>query len=909
LEVATGRIIRTFEVAGSVSSAAFSSDGTRIVSVSGTYPSENTIKLWDAASGQPIRSFEGHTDRVNSVVFSPEGTRLLSGSWDGTIKLWDVDTGKLMRSFEGAGLVNSVAFSLDGSRVASGSSFPEDLKLWDTATGQIIRTVQRGGSVSSVAFSPDGRRVVSATDGWSTTIHVSDAGTGRLLQFLVGHAHFVHSVAFSPDGTRLLSGDSYGTLMFWDANTGSLIRTLDGYADLVSGVALAPSGTYFVSAGYGRDHKPSPLMVWDPVAGQLIRRIVGLKGFVSSLAVSPDGTRLASASGEISDRTLTLWDMATGQLLRTLKGHTERITSVAFSPDGTRLISADLDGTLKLWDAASGQSIQAINGHFGGANTGSFSPDGARLLSGGRDRTIKLWEASTGRLIRTIEDGSDVDSAAFSADGTILLSRSVDALKLWDADTGRLIRTFKEEFASAGLSPDGGHLLAGRFDGTLKLFDTATGTLVRTFDGHSGQVRSVGFLREGRRIVSGSYDRTTRVWDTSTGSLLATLVAGPDGRWLALTPSGFFASSRLADELVGIVRGIAFTTIDQMHQSLFNPDLVREILAGDPSGEVREAAEVINLEKVIDSGPAPSIAITSHREGTTSANELVTVSARIEDRGKGVGRIEWRINGITAAVATKPPGRGPAHAVTQQLALDPGDNVIEVVAYNGSNLLSSLPARTTIKFTGAGDKTKPKLHILAIGINKYLDKKFAPPLDFAEKDAKTFAASMKKAAVGLYDEDKIHVTPVLGPKATRANLNRTIDRLAVEIHPRDTFIVFASGHGVSSSGRFYLIPQNHQGGWASLADGAIGQDQLQDWLANRIRARKAIILLDTCESGALVAGHRRSRIDDGPTSEAAVGRLHEATGRPVLTGAAAGKWALEGAIDAKGERHGKGSSP
>jgi uncharacterized caspase-like protein len=78
-----------------------------------------------------------------------------------------------------------------------------------------------------------------------------------------------------------------------------------------------------------------------------------------------------------------------------------------------------------------------------------------------------------------------------------------------------------------------------------------------------------------------------------------------------------------------------------------------------------------------------------------------------------------------------------------------------------------------------------------------------------------------------------------------------------------------------------------------LADKAIGQNQLQDWVANRIKARKALILLDTCESGALVAGYTKSRVDT-PASEAAIGRLHEATGRPVLTAAASGKVALEG---------------
>jgi uncharacterized caspase-like protein len=113
-----------------------------------------------------------------------------------------------------------------------------------------------------------------------------------------------------------------------------------------------------------------------------------------------------------------------------------------------------------------------------------------------------------------------------------------------------------------------------------------------------------------------------------------------------------------------------------------------------------------------------------------------------------------------------------------------------------------------------------------------------------------------------------------------------------------------AAHGDAEQGRFYLIPQDYQSGPpGTLAKRAIGQDDLQDWLANRINARKALILLDTCESGALLAGYKRSRTDI-PASEAAVGRLHEATGRPVLTAAAAGQEAGEGPIAGTLEGHG-----
>jgi uncharacterized caspase-like protein len=200
--------------------------------------------------------------------------------------------------------------------------------------------------------------------------------------------------------------------------------------------------------------------------------------------------------------------------------------------------------------------------------------------------------------------------------------------------------------------------------------------------------------------------------------------------------------------------------------------------------------------------------------------------------------------------------------------------------------------------------SKPQLHVLAIGINNYIDQgwiapgstrttRFAP-LTLATNDARTLATDIKRAAGGLYED--VRVTLALDSDATRASLNRIIDRLSTEVHPGDTFVLFAAAHGISENGKFYLIPQDYQGGPGALAQKGIGQDLFQDWLANRIKAKRAIILLDTCESGALVAGLLRSRVD-ASASEAAIGRLHEATGRPVLTAAATGRPAFEGYRD------------
>ena len=115
---------------------AFSPDGTRIASGS----DDSTVRLWDAHTGQPIgQPLTGHTDAVSSVAFSPDGTRIASGSGDDTVRLWDAHTGQpIGQPLTGhTDFVNSVAFSPDGTRIASGSG-DNTVRLWDAATGQPV---------------------------------------------------------------------------------------------------------------------------------------------------------------------------------------------------------------------------------------------------------------------------------------------------------------------------------------------------------------------------------------------------------------------------------------------------------------------------------------------------------------------------------------------------------------------------------------------------------------------------------------------------------------------------------------------------------------------------------------------------------------------------------------------------
>lgn len=300
------------------------------------------------ANSSDVQTLVGHEGTVRPS-FAPDGKTIATGSDDQTIKLWDVASGKMLRSLPGHGSgVWRVAFAPDGKALA-GIAY-QKLFLWDPMTGQQVRVIDaHSDTIRSVCFSPDCKMI--ATGGNDETVRLWDAATWKSIwsQKIERHGklpEIVWSVAFSPDGKSLAVGSGNGIggdgrVRVLDPSNGEVRHTFDGSeGEQVWAVAFSPDGKLLASGTTlgGR------VTLRNSETWQVVREWTE-GGMLRSLAWSPDGKMVATAI----DKDVVLWDSATGKRLRTLSGHGNFIMGIAFSPDGKQLVSGGIDRTARVW--------------------------------------------------------------------------------------------------------------------------------------------------------------------------------------------------------------------------------------------------------------------------------------------------------------------------------------------------------------------------------------------------------------------------------------------------------------------------------------------------------------------------------------------------------------------------------
>lgn len=357
---------------GWIQAVAVSPDGQRILSTRQDNKLRvQTLSVWDAATGEELQVIPAPPDGLRDVAFAPDGTWFAASCFT-SVRTWDTATGKERLPLTGhVSLASSLAATGDGTRIVSGS-YDGSICVWEAGTGKLVRTIESpepgaGRNVAKckcLAVSPDGTWLVAARP--NKTLVLYDTSSGEELHTLTGHGSYAFDVAVSPDGKTIASAGCYDkTARIWDAATGTERVVLTGHGRAVRAVAVSPDGKYVVT---GSDD--NTLKLWATATGALIRTY-GVAAAapdpagrrrpppltMSDVAFGPEGAWIVSLK---RDGELKVWSTTSGEVLWTQAAHERWGSSIAVSPDGKWIASGGGNGVLKIWDAASGEECDSM---------------------------------------------------------------------------------------------------------------------------------------------------------------------------------------------------------------------------------------------------------------------------------------------------------------------------------------------------------------------------------------------------------------------------------------------------------------------------------------------------------------------------------------------------------------------
>ena len=299
------------------------------------------IDVWDTATlpvalagSKPARTLHGHRYRVKALAFSPNGALMATGSADYKVRLWDAASGEYVRSLTGAGVVHSVAFTADSRQVVAASE--DGVRVWAAESGRIVKTLTAKGNARRfmlVTTAAASEFAIASVDGrvevWDVTLE------NRILESKVDVGTL--AIAFHPNGRRFITATPY-TLKQWDGTSGRRLNVRDTYYQVDAFGFSANSGRLILSARRAVTPAGAPsapgqqgwkaagkvlfegiLILWDVPNGEEVHRWVVHQGQIDAVRFSPDGTKIMSWAtqensptyGTQTQQIIRLWDATT----------------------------------------------------------------------------------------------------------------------------------------------------------------------------------------------------------------------------------------------------------------------------------------------------------------------------------------------------------------------------------------------------------------------------------------------------------------------------------------------------------------------------------------------------------------------------------------------------------------------
>ena len=838
-----------------VESVHWSPDGKYIVSAG----NDSTIRVWDIKAKKEVGVFTGHSDRVRYACFSPDGKKIASVSADGSARVWDVQTQKELYRLQGTynSLEAKISWSPNGKYISTYSNWDKDtqydskFRLFNAKNGSLIyEHKDSGAGLSFYSWSNDSNCVAVGNGPDDRVTNVKRISDGKNLITFSNQLTDINSIELNRDNSYLIVDSKIGNssdamLNIFDTQTGAIVGNIKH--------KTMPSFVW------------SPTFAWNPAGDSIVFKNSDGKLTINELHGSSDYV------GDNVKGDLFCWSnnnryIACGQ-------------NISKSGD-TEIFDVTLRKIVKVL-SGSGSSIAAIQ----------FSIDSKYLICGTYDGSVLIWNVADWSLHKTLDLKECIRSLAWNPYKNYMAITTDKEIFIYDTVTWEKENIeFKEsgfQFSSCW-SSDGNYLVTAGIQKKVRIWNSLTGELVRSLGSHLGYVTSLAITENSCFVYSGGTDGIVALENLNTGEVAACTCFGINNEWITLSCDGYFTGTDWAiKKTIYFIDGMKTIGMEQLIETFYRPDLVAARLRGEDISSLEQ--NDVKIEKILEAGEPPFVQFGN--TPSSSANRDLTINFSVQDQGGGIGSVYLSHNGKVIQVsndtrklelhqsADSAKKQGQTLQFSQSISLSDGDNIIEAYATNAAGKIESRHVSTTIAWHG--ETAKPNLFVFALAVNDY-NSRSVSKLKYAVPDALSVVKIFsEKSDGGMYKKVTTHF--LFDDEVTKPRIQKEIDALAKTIRPDDVFVFYISGHGAAYNGDYYFISYDFNGSDISTA---VSKEFILEQLS-KISASKTVLLLDTCNSGAIVNG-------GGGDSNTAFARLSHKTGQAIIAASSDTQTAMEG---------------
>lgn len=552
---------------GSIYSACFSHDGTKIASAGAS----KTLKVFKSTTGEKLTEIQAHDDEVLCCTYSPDDRLLATCSSDRKVKVWNVERAMLLRVFEEEHeeQVNHCQFTNTAHRLLLATCSNDkflNVKLWNLNKPSSQNTMfGHFEPVNHCCFSPNDTYLsTSSNDGTVKLFQVASANEWKSIDvrslLTEGDEDVpVKCSTWTADGKRIICGGRNAVLVFDVETSDMLFEIRTNRLSTVQYCQACPTSNLLAVA-----FSNYAIELWDLESNKKMADCSGHLSWVQRVQFSPDGSQLLSCS---DDQTIRLWetnkvhtssavclkrdsdvlfndeeiivsaadncnrlqvrDGTTGSVLFQTEERSSRIRCTCLCRQPFAVALGQEDGTVQVLEVLTGKVLASLLGHTRTVLHCQFSQNGQTLLTSSEDSTIRVWRWQSGEC--TVLQGHKEQVRRFlllcdSAPDTKLLSWSFDgSVKLWDVESGEKLQDIEAHqgaILSCHVSPDGRLFSTTSADKSAKMWNSESWQCLHTLAGHQECVRSCRFSWDSRRLATGDDNGEIRLWSTKDGSLL-----------------------------------------------------------------------------------------------------------------------------------------------------------------------------------------------------------------------------------------------------------------------------------------------------------------------------------------------------------------------------------------------------